>query len=50
MLKYLKGKLHYKVECHNESLTGCDIHPLGNLFTVSSMDGKFSFHDITEGK
>jgi len=48
--KTAKGKVVYKVDCHSNSLTGRDIHPLGNIFTVGSLDGKFSFHDIGESR
>jgi len=48
--KAMKGKIVYKVDCHSDSLTGCDIHPMGNLFAVSSLDSQFSFHDLNAEK
>jgi len=48
--KTAKGKVLYKIDSHSDSLTSCDVHPLGNLFAVASLDSKFSFHDLNVAK
>lgn len=45
-----KGKVTFKLEGHNAAITGCDIHPNGNLAVLASMDKTFSFHDLSQGK
>lgn len=42
-----KGKITYKLEGHKQAVTGCDVHPNGNLAVLASLDQTFSFHDLS---
>lgn len=40
----------YKIRCHKDTVSDVSFHPLNKYALLGSLDGTWSFHDLTAGK